>query len=86
MHVQSGTAAPGAPPAPPAKEAPALASQDGSQQLTTAMLANATDEQQKNMIGERLFPKVQELQVGTPFVKLSPANFPVYCPVQEPNG
>ena len=33
------------------------------QQLTTAMLAAATEEQQKQMLGERIFPKVHELQV-----------------------
>ena len=35
------------------------------QQLTTAMLAAATEEQQKQMLGERIFPKVHDLQVGT---------------------
>jgi len=35
--------------------------QQGSQ-LTTAMLAAAPPEQQKQMLGERLFPLVQQLQ------------------------
>lgn len=37
--------------------------QEGGQ-LTTAMLAAASPEQQKQMLGERLFPLVQNLQVG----------------------
>lgn len=37
-------------------------SQEGSGGLTTAMLAAAPPEQQKQMLGERLFPLVQRLQ------------------------
>lgn len=34
----------------------------GPEPLTAAALANATDEQQKNMIGERLYPLIQSVQ------------------------
>ena len=64
--------APVPPPPPPAAPTPApaaapaapsgiLPGQQGSQ-LTTAMLAAAPAEQQKQMLGERLFPLVQQLQ------------------------
>lgn len=63
-------AAPAPPPAPAAVVPPAAATQgavvpqsDASQApLTTAMLAAAPPDQQKQMLGERLFPSVQRLQ------------------------
>jgi len=48
------------PPPPPADAAPAVPAAD--QPLNAAMLAAATPEQQKTMIGERLFPRVSSLQ------------------------
>lgn len=66
-------AVPAPPPPPPATAAPSAAAaapmaasgvvpgQQGSQ-LTTAMLAAAPPAQQKQMLGERLFPLVQQLQ------------------------
>ncbi|KAK9819769.1 hypothetical protein WJX72_002177 [[Myrmecia] bisecta] len=48
------------PPAPPAPSAVVPGQQGG--QLTTAMLAAAPPEAQKQMLGERLFPLVQNLQ------------------------
>lgn len=47
-------------PAPPA--APAVAVDPASQPLNAATLAAATPEQQKQMIGERLYPQVQKIQ------------------------
>jgi polyadenylate-binding protein len=61
---------PGAPPPPPQPAAPVaptpapsavVPGQEGGQ-LTTAMLAAAPLEQQKQMLGERLFPLVERLQ------------------------
>ena len=54
---------PGVTPGPAVKDTSAnIPGQEGSQ-LTTAMLAAASDEQQKQMLGERIFPRVQEQQV-----------------------
>jgi len=36
--------------------------QEGVEPLTAAALANASDEQQKNMIGERLYPLIHNVQ------------------------
>ncbi|GAX85061.1 hypothetical protein CEUSTIGMA_g12481.t1 [Chlamydomonas eustigma] len=57
----AAVAAPGAVPPPP--PVPLVAPVDpGSQPLNTAMLAAAAPEQQKTMIGERLFPLITKLQ------------------------
>jgi len=52
--------APAAVPAPaPARPAPPAGSRDTSVPLTSEMLAQANPSQQKQMIGERIFPKIQ---------------------------
>eukprot|EP00899_Mesostigma_viride_P005612 jgi/Mesvir1/15051/Mv14703-RA.1 len=64
QYAQAAAAAPGPRPAPaPAAAAPAAAAPapEAEVPLTTA-LASATPEQQKQMLGERLFPQVQALQ------------------------
>ena len=58
--------------------------QEGGQ-LTTAMLAAATPDQQKQMLGERLFPLVHNLQVCSALltrVRVEPtsASIPSGCP------
>mmetsp|Transcript_885 Transcript_885/g.1320 ORF Transcript_885/g.1320 Transcript_885/m.1320 type:complete len:668 (+) Transcript_885:223-2226(+) len=65
VRVGGGRNAGAPPPPPPGPPAPvaALASVDPtSQPLNVAMLASAEPEQQKQMIGERLFPQVLKLQ------------------------
>ena len=58
-----GAPAPPPPLAPPPAPAPAAPAADAAiQPLNAAMLAAATPEQQKTMIGERLFPMVANLQ------------------------
>lgn len=71
-----GPQGPSFPPGPPPQQAPApqapppvapapsavVPGTDSNAQLTTAMLAAATPEAQKQMLGERLFPQVQEKQ------------------------
>jgi len=56
------SAPPAAAPAPPAPAAPVPPGEPAAPLSLTAMLANADPEQQKQILGERLFPLVQSLQ------------------------
>lgn len=52
----------GGPPPPPAQGPPAQGPPASNEQLTPAALASASPEQQKNMIGERLYPLIHTTQ------------------------
>lgn len=54
--------APAGPAPPPAQPAPPAPPAEAVQLALPAMLANASPEQQKQILGERLFPQVQALQ------------------------
>merc|ERR1712083_383676 len=45
--------------APPRRSGPSNATESANQPLTTDMLQLANDSQKKQMIGERIFPKIQ---------------------------
>lgn len=60
--AQPQAAKPAAPAAPAQASSGVLPSAEGGDRLTTAILANASPEQQKQMLGERLFPQVMAMQ------------------------
>ena len=70
-----------APSATAANSSAVVPGQEGGQ-LTTAMLAAATPEQQKQMLGERLFPLVHGLQVwpGSACINISLAGIAAMGP------